>query len=68
MYGKFWFDDDFFVRNMDASVELFFFFFFFYQGLSSAFDFLTSKDFSMGKELPCVNFSSARCKQSMEIT
>ena len=56
MYGKFWFDDDFFVRNMDASVKLFFFFFFFYLGLSSAFDFLTSKDFSISKELPIVNF------------
>ena len=40
------------------SLGLFFFVFvfFFFQGLSSAFDFSTSKDFSINKELPCVNF------------
>ena len=32
------------------------FYFFFFQGLSSAFDFSMSKDFSINKELPCVNF------------
>ena len=32
------------------------FFIFFFQGLSSAFDFSMSKDFSINKELPCVNF------------
>ena len=60
MYGKFWFDDDFFVRNMDASVELFFFFFFFYEGISSAFDFSMSIGFSVSKELRIVNLLSAR--------
>ena len=33
-----------------------FFFFFFIAGLSSAFDFSRSKDFSISKELPHVNF------------
>ena len=33
-----------------------FFFFPFYQGLPSAFDFSISKDFSINKELPRVNF------------
>ena len=33
-----------------------FFIIFFFQGLSSAFDFSMSKDFSINKELPCVNF------------
>ena len=56
MYGKFWFDDDLLVRNMDASLELFLFLFFFYQGLSSAFDFSMSKGFSVSKELRIVNF------------
>ena len=55
MYGKFWFDDDLLVRNMDASLELFLFLFF-YQGLSSAFDFSMSKGFSVSKELRIVNF------------
>ena len=36
------------------------FFFFISQGLSSAFDFSMSKDFSINKELPCVNF--VKCK------
>ena len=53
-----WFEGDLFVRNLDAGVELrevpvpaaF------YQGLSSAFDFSMSKDFSIRKELPRVNF------------
>ena len=62
--GNLWFDGDFFVRNLDTSVGLrqykslshrFFFFFFFYYGLSSAFDFSTSKDFSLSKEIPRVN-------------
>ena len=56
MYGKFCFDDDFFVRNMDASVELFFFFFFFYLGISSAFDFSMGIGFSVSKELRIVKF------------
>ena len=65
MYGKFWFEDDFFVRNMDASLELSFFFFF-YQGLSYAFDF--SMSFSVSKELRILILSSVRRKQTMEIT
>ena len=32
------------------------FYYFFFQGLSSAFDFSMSKDFSINKEFPCVNF------------
>ena len=82
MYGKFWLDGDFFVRNLGASVKFrqyqslsqrnfvlyltewypFFLlwacliFPFFSQGLSSAFDFSTSKDFSINKELPRMNF------------
>ena len=64
VYGNLWFDGDFFVRNLDTSVGLrqykslsqrFFFSFFFYYGLSSAFDFSTSKDFSLSKEIPRVN-------------
>ena len=55
MYGKFCFDDDFFVRNMDASVELFFFFFL-PKKISSAFDFSMSIGFSVSKELRIVKF------------
>ena len=63
VYGNLWFDGDFFVRNLDTSVGLRqykslsqrFFFLFFYHGLSSAFDFSTSKDFSLSKEIPRVN-------------
>ena len=64
MYGKFWFDSDIFVRNLDANVELrklslgpvfffFFFFSFFYQVLSSAFDFSIGKIFSKAKNSSC---------------
>ena len=83
MYGKFWFDGDFFVRNLDASVELRQ-----YQSLSqrNLFLFLTgffilflffnqglssALDFSISTELPCVNFvkcaMQAKCGNKMKI-
>ena len=45
----------------------FFFFLIFSHGLSSAFDFSTSKDFSMNKELPRLNFGKCAISKNMEI-
>ena len=60
MFGKFLFDGDFSVRNLDAGVELR------HYKSSSAFDFSMNKDFSifhipyiLNKELPRVN--SVKC-------
>ena len=55
-----------------SSFRLFLFLFvfvfvFFYQGLSSAFGLSMSKDFSINKELPHVNFVCARYKKNKEI-
>ena len=44
-----------------------FFFLIFSQGLSSAFDFSTSKDFSMNKELPRLNLVKCAISKNMEI-
>ena len=41
--------------------------FFFYQGLSSAFDFFLSKEFSINKKFARVNLLCARCKLNMQI-